>query len=132
MMRSLAIGSFCWALAAAAFPATNANADVTTGGLTGYYLESGLGIGQEKPVAGESVTASSGAEVVETHTDQRGNFCFVSLFPGRYVLRFEEPGHGIATWIAHVAAGISGSSSYAADVYSFDQTGNPERDDADP
>jgi hypothetical protein len=74
------------ALALAVLPATALSA--TTGSLAGKVVDN-AGV----PVAAATVTASSGADVEHSTTDADGNYVFVNLVPGDYVVSVAKPGY---------------------------------------
>lgn len=69
----------------------------TTGSLSGRVTNSITGA----PVSGAKISASSGADVQVTRSDAHGNFFFVSLQPGTYVVTVDRDGFE-ATSIAGV------------------------------
>ena len=73
----------------------------TTGSIAGTVLGTGTG----SPIANAKVTAISGAEIQVARTDARGDFAFVSLTPGTYIVEIERDGYATAIRVGvHVAA----------------------------
>jgi hypothetical protein len=66
----------------------------TTGSLVGTVNVQYLG---NAPVAGATVVIASSSQREQTTTDARGNFCFVSLAPGSYVLSVSRVGYETTT-----------------------------------